>query len=104
MDNEIREKMKKQILSFGEIQEPHTCVTIAYAGVRVESKKMYKTIMPTDAYQKCIEFLQEQAAELNTDGVKNIDIKCITSHDENGEEVIDFIAQGTLIKLTSGYW
>ena len=91
--------IQEQILSFGEIQEPHECVTIAYAGVRVESEKLYEGVLPTEAYQQCIIYLQEQAKELNADGVKNIDIKMVTSHDKNGKEVIDFIAQGTIFKL-----
>ena len=91
--------IQNQILSFGEIQEPHECVTIAYAGVRVESEKLYEGVLPTEAYQQCIIYLQEQAKELNADGVKNIDIKMVTSHDKNGKEVIDFIAQGTIFKL-----
>ena len=91
--------IKNQILSFGEIQESHECITIAYAGVRVESEKLYEGVLPTEAYQQCIIYLQEQAADLDADGVKNIDIKMITSHDKNGNEVIDFIAQGTIIKL-----
>ncbi len=92
-------EIKDQILSFGEVQEPHTCITIAYAGVRVESEKLYEDVLPTDAYQQCIIYLQEQAKDLNGDGVKNIDIKMVTSHDKDGKEVIDFIAQGTIIKL-----
>ena len=92
-------EIKDQVLSFGEVQEPHTCITIAYAGVRVESEKLYEGVLPTDAYQQCIIYLQEQARDLNADGVKNIDIKMTTSHDKNGKEVIDFIAQGTIIKF-----
>ena len=92
-------EIKDQVLSFGEIQEPHICVTIAYSGVRVESEKLYENVLPTDAYQQCIIYLQEQAKDLNADGVKNIDIKMITSHDKGGKEVIDFIAQGTIIKF-----
>jgi len=92
--------INNQILSFGEIQEPHKCITIAYAGVRVESERLYKDVLPTEAYQQCIIYLQEQAKEMNADGVKNIDVKMITSHDKDGKEVVDFIAQGTLIKLT----
>jgi len=91
--------IKDQVLSFGEIQEPHECMTIAYAGVRVESKRLYESALPTEAYQQCIIYLQEQAKEMYADGVKNIDVKMITSHDKNGEEVVDFIAQGTLIKF-----
>ena len=92
-------EIKDQVLSFGEIQEPHECVTIAYAGVRVESEKLYEGVLPTEAYQQCIIYLQEQAKEMNADGVKNIDIKMNTSHDKDGKEVIDFIAQGTLIRF-----
>jgi len=91
--------IKEQVLSFGEIQEPHECVTIAYAGVRIESERLYESALPTEAYQQCIIYLQEQAQEMGADGVKNIDIKMVTSHDKNGKEVVDFIAQGTLIKF-----
>ena len=91
--------IQNQVLSFGEIQEEHQCVTIAYAGVRVESEKLYGDVLPTDAYQQCIIYLQEQAKDLEADGVKNIDIKIVPSHDKEGNEVIDFIAQGTIIKF-----
>ncbi|MEO1958944.1 MAG: hypothetical protein ABGX23_05280 [Nautiliaceae bacterium] len=91
--------LENMILSFGEIQEPHECVTIAYSGVRVESEKLYNEVYPTDAIRQAIIYLQEQAKELNADGVKNIDIKTITSTNNEGKEVVDFLAQGTLIKL-----
>ena len=91
--------IQNQILSFGEIQEPHEVVTIAYAGVRIESDRLYEDVVPTDGYQQCIIYLQEQAKEMNADGVKNIDIKVVTTHDKNGKEVVDFLAQGTIIKL-----
>jgi uncharacterized protein YbjQ (UPF0145 family) len=91
--------LENMILSFGEIQEPHECVTIAYSGVRVESEKLYNEVYPTDAIKQAIIYLQEQAKELNADGVKNIDIKTITSTNSEGKEVVDFLAQGTLIKL-----
>jgi len=91
--------LNNQVLSFGEVQQSHECITIVYAGVRVESERLYNDVLPTEAYQQCIIYLQEQAKEMNADGVKNIDVKMVTSHDKNGKEVIDFIAQGTLIKL-----
>jgi len=91
--------IKDQVLSFGEILQEHECITIAYAGVRLDSDRLYEDVIPTEAYQQCIIYLQEQAKEMNADGVKNIDVKMLTSHDKNGKEVIDFIAQGTLIKL-----
>ncbi len=94
-------EIQDQILSFGEIQEAHSCVTIAYSGVRIESEKLYDGVLPTEAYQQCIIYLQEQAKELEADGIKNINIKMVTLHDKNGKEVIDFVAHGTIIKLNN---
>jgi hypothetical protein len=91
--------VENMILSFGEIQEPHECVTIAYAGVRVESEKLYDGVYPTDGMKEVIIYLQQQAEELEADGVKNIDIKVVTSKNKDGVEVVDFLAQGTIIKL-----
>jgi len=93
--------IKEQILSFGEIQESHEVVTIAYAGVRLESAKLYtkEGTFPTDAYQQVIVYLQQQAADMQADGVKNIEVKVVTSHDSAGNEVMDFIGSGTIIKL-----
>jgi uncharacterized protein YbjQ (UPF0145 family) len=94
-------EITEQILSFGELQEAHEVVTIAYAGVRLETKKLYTNegTFPTDAYQQVIVYLQQQAQEMKADGVKNIDIKIVTSTDANGNEVMDFIGSGTIIKL-----
>jgi len=91
--------LEDMILSFGEIQEPHECVTIAYAGVRIESEKLYNGVYPTDGMKECIIYLQQQAQELEADGIKNIDVKSVVSRDKNGNEVIDFLAQGTIIRL-----
>jgi hypothetical protein len=91
--------MENMILSFGEIQEPHECVTIAYAGVRIESEKLYNGAYPTDAMKQAIIYLQEQALELEADGVKNIDIKISTTKDNEEKEVVDYIATGTIIRL-----
>ena len=94
-------EITEQILSFGELQEAHEVVTIAYAGVRLETKKLYTNegTFPTDAYQQVIVYLQQQAQEMKADGVKNIDIKIVTSTDANGNEVMDFIGSGTIVKL-----
>ena len=94
-------EIQEQILSFGEIQDAHEVVTIAYSGVRIETSKMYQGegTFPTDAMQQVIIYLQEQAKEMEGDGVKNIEIKQVVSHDANGKEVIDFIASGTIIRL-----
>jgi hypothetical protein len=91
--------IENMILSFGEIQEPHECVTIAYAGVRVESDRLYNGVYPTDAMKEVIVYLQQQAQDLEADGVKNIDVKVVTSKDKDGKEVVDYIGQGTIIRL-----
>ena len=93
--------IQEQVLSFGEVQEAHEVVTIAYAGVRLETNKLYtgEGTFPTDAYQQVIVYLQQQAAEMEADGVKNIEIKTVTSHDSAGNEVMDFIGSGTIIRL-----
>jgi len=91
--------INNQVLSFGEIQQEHECITIAYAGVRVESERLYNDVLPTEGYQQCIIYLQEQAKEMGADGVKNINVKMNTSHDKSGKEVVDFVAEGTLIKF-----
>jgi len=93
--------IQNQILSFGEIQENHEVVTIAYAGVRMETSKMYQGegTFPTDAMNQVIVYLQQQAEEMKGDGVKNIEVKQVVSHDKDGNEVIDFIGSGTIIKL-----
>jgi uncharacterized protein YbjQ (UPF0145 family) len=91
--------MENMILSFGEIQEPHECVTITYAGVRVESVRLYEDVYPTDGMKEVIVYLQREAQNLEADGVKNIDIKLLTTKDRDGNEVVDFLAQGTIIKL-----
>ncbi|WP_456470835.1 hypothetical protein [Caminibacter sp.] len=91
--------IENMILSFGEVQQPHECVTIAYAGVRIESEKLYNGVYPTDGMKEVIIYLQQQAQELEADGVKNIDVKVVTTKDKNGQEVVDFLGQGTIIKL-----
>jgi uncharacterized protein YbjQ (UPF0145 family) len=94
-------EIKDQVLSFGELQQPHEVLTIAYAGVRMETNKLYKGegTFPTDAMQQLIIYLQEQAENMEGDGVKNIDIKVVTCHDENGNEVVDYLATGTIFRL-----
>jgi uncharacterized protein YbjQ (UPF0145 family) len=89
----------EQILSFGEIQEPHECVTIAYGSVRVEQNRMYEDVLPTDALKQVIIMLQEQAKDMGADGVKNINITVTPSKNKDGVDVLDYYAMGTLIKL-----
>ena len=92
-------KINDQVLSFGEIQEPHECMTIAYGSVRVEAEKLYGNVLPTDAVREVIIMLQQQAEEMDADGVKNISITITTTKNEKGEDVIDYYAMGTLIKF-----
>jgi len=92
-------KINEQILSFGEIQEPHSCMTIAYGSVRVEIEKLYDNVLPTDAVREVIIMLQQQAEEMDADGVKNIQVTVTPTKDKNGKDVIDYYAVGTLIKL-----
>ncbi len=93
--------LEEQILSFGEVQDAHEIITIAYAGVRLETSKLYTNegTFPTDAMQQVIVYLQQQAQEMGGDGVKNIDVKVVTTHNSEGIEVVDYIGSGTIIKL-----
>jgi len=92
--------IQEQILSFGEIQEKHKCITIAYSSVRVESEKLYNSVLPTDAIREVIIMLQKQAEEMEADGVKNININITSTIDAKGNNVVDYYASGTIIKLT----
>jgi len=92
-------KINAQILSFGEIQEAHSIVTIAYGSVRVEVERLYNDVLPTDAVREVIIMLQQQAEEMDADGVKNITITITPTKDSKGKDVIDYYAVGTLIKL-----
>jgi uncharacterized protein YbjQ (UPF0145 family) len=94
-------EIQEQILSFGEIPDEHEVVTIAYAGVRIPTETLYTTegTFPTDAIQQVIIYLQEQAKEMDGDGVKNIEVKQIVSRDSNGKEMMDFIGSGTIVRL-----
>ena len=92
-------ELNEQILSFGEIQEKHSCITIAYGSVRVEQNRLYKDVLPTDAIKQVIIMLQEQAKEMGADGVKNIKITITPAIDEQGKNVMDYYSMGTLIKL-----
>ena len=92
-------KMNEQVLSFGEITEPHSCMTIAYGSVRIEIEKLYDAALPTDAVREVIIMLQQQAEEMNADGVKNITINITPTKDAKGNDVIDYYGMGTLIKF-----
>ena len=85
-------EINEQILSFGEIQEPH-------GSVRVEQNRLYKDVLPTDAVKQVIIMLQEQAAEMEADGVKNITVTITPATNEKGEAVMDYYGMGTIIKL-----
>jgi uncharacterized protein YbjQ (UPF0145 family) len=92
-------KIEEQVLSFGEVPQPHQVITIVYSSVRIESSRLYKDLVPTDAVKHAILFLQREAEEQGADGIKNISIEMVPVHTENGEEVVDFYAMGTLFKF-----
>ncbi len=95
----IMAKINEQILSFGEIPEPHSCMTIAYGSVRIEIEKLYDMVLPTDAVREVIIMLQQQAEEMDADGVKNINVTITPTQDAKGKAVIDYYGMGTLIKF-----
>ena len=92
-------EINEQVLSFGEIGESHSCITIAYGSVRIEVEKLYDAALPTDAVREVIIMLQQQAQEMDADGVKNINITITPTKDAKGKDVIDYYGMGTIIKF-----
>jgi len=92
-------EINEQVLSFGEIEESHSCITIAYGSVRIEVEKLYDAALPTDAVREVIIMLQQQAQEMDADGVKNINITITPTKDAKGKDVIDYYGMGTIIKF-----
>jgi uncharacterized protein YbjQ (UPF0145 family) len=60
---------------------------------------MYEDILPTDAVKQVIIMLQEQAKDMQADGVKNIQITVTPSKNKDGVDVLDYYAMGTIIRL-----
>jgi hypothetical protein len=87
------------ILSFGEIQEPHEVVNIAYAFTQQKQSAWFEGELPIDPLIRVISMLEKQAVELKADGVKNISIKILEGVDKDGDKVINVWGMGTIIKL-----
>lgn len=94
----MAKKLEEQILSFGEVPDPHTIVTIAYGSVRVAEKDLYSQIRPIDPIQQVIGMLQQQTLAVKGDGVKNITIS-IVPVEEEGVRFLDYYGYGTIFKL-----
>ncbi|GEM_PF-912668 len=89
------------ILSFGEIQEEHEIVNIAYAFSQQKQKNWFNGELPIDPVMQVVAMLEEQANRLKADGVKNIKIQILQGKDNDGDDVINVWGMGTIIKLKS---
>ena len=87
------------ILSFGEIQEPHEIVNIAYAFTQQRQSTWFEGELPIDPVMRVVGMLEQQAEQLKADGVKNIKIQILQGVDKEGEAVINVWGMGTIIKL-----
>lgn len=87
------------ILSFGEIQQEHEVVNIAYAFAQQKQKLWFKEELPIDPLMRVVSMLQQQAIQLNADGVKNITIRILEGTDDEGDKVVNVWGMGTIVKL-----
>jgi hypothetical protein len=87
------------ILSFGEIQQEHEVVNIAYAFAQQKQKLWFKEELPIDPLMRVVSMLQQQAVQLNADGVKNITIRILEGTDDEGDKVVNVWGMGTIVKL-----
>ncbi len=90
------------ILSFGEIDQPHEIVNIAYAFAQQKQKNWFNGELPIDPVMRVVSMLEEQARQLQADGVKNITVKILEGTDKEGEKVINVWGMGTIVKLKGG--
>jgi hypothetical protein len=90
------------ILSFGEIQEPHEIVNIAYSFAQQKQEKWFEDELPIDPVMRVVGMLEQQAEQLKADGVKNIKIQIVQGVDKDGDPVINVWGMGTIIKLKNG--
>ena len=87
------------VLSFGEINQPHEIVNIAYAFAQQKQKSWFNEELPIDPVMRVVSMLEEQARQLQADGVKNITIKILEGTDKDGDKVINVWGMGTIVKL-----
>jgi len=87
------------VLSFGEINQPHEIVNIAYAFAQQKQSSWFNGELPIDPVMRVVSMLEEQARQLQADGVKNITIKILEGTDKDGDKVINVWGMGTIVKL-----
>jgi len=87
------------VLSFGEINQPHEIVNIAYAFAQQKQSTWFNGELPIDPVMRVVSMLEEQARQLQADGVKNITIKILEGTDKDGDKVINVWGMGTIVKL-----
>ena len=87
------------VLSFGEINQPYEIVNIAYAFAQQKQSSWFNGELPIDPVMRVVAMLEEQARQLQADGVKNITIKILEGTDKDGDKVINVWGMGTIVKL-----
>ena len=87
------------VLSFGEINQPHEIVNIAYAFAQQKQSSWFNGELPIDPVMRVVAMLENQARELQADGVKNITVKILEGTDKDGDKVINVWGMGTIVKL-----
>jgi len=87
------------VLSFGEINQPHEIVNIAYAFAQQKQSSWFNGELPIDPVMRVVAMLEEQARQLQADGVKNITVKILEGTDKDGDKVINVWGMGTIVKL-----
>ncbi len=87
------------VLSFGEIPQEHEVVNIAYAFAQQKQSDWFNGELPIDPVMRVVSMLEQQAAQLKADGVKNISIQILEGVDNAGNKVINVWGMGTIIKL-----
>jgi hypothetical protein len=87
------------VLSFGEIPQEHEIVNIAYAFAQQKQSTWFNGELPIDPVMRVVSMLEEQARQLQADGVKNITIRILEGTDKDGEKVINVWGMGTIVKL-----
>ncbi|ADY74118.1 hypothetical protein Dester_1491 [Desulfurobacterium thermolithotrophum DSM 11699] len=87
------------ILSFGEIPHEHEIVNIAYAFAQQKMKTWFNGELPIDPVMRVVSMLEQQAEQLEANGVKNITIQITHAADEDGEMVVNVWGMGTIVRV-----
>jgi hypothetical protein len=99
LKQESKTGRKGMVLSFGEIPQEHEVVNIAYAFAQQKQSDWFNGELPIDPVMRVVSMLEQQAAQLKADGVKNISIQILEGVDNAGNKVINVWGMGTIIKL-----